>query len=372
MPLKLSDDQARRLRLRCQRLAPTRRRPTHGVAGVVREVCGIQAQDPAAAALGIRARAPGIRLSDVERAIAERRSIVRTWCLRGTLHLVASEDVGWLLGLLGPLFIRSNRGRRAQLGLDEATEQRAIRALRRVLRRSGPQTRAEIVEKLAGQSIQLKGQARPHLLALASLQGLICNGPPRGREPTYVLLADWIDPGPTLARGAALARLAERHLAAYAPATPEDLAAWSGLSLAEARSGWQSISAQLIEVVRGRSTAWILKTQRKGLERVVAPRPLVRLLPAYDTYLLGTRDRDLVLSASDVKRLFPGGGLLYPAVLLDGRVVGRWRVQRRRAVIDVVVEPFERLPREAVGALKIEAEDVGRFLGLEPSLKIIK
>jgi hypothetical protein len=187
-----------------------------------------------------------------------------------------------------------------------------------------------------------------------------------------VLLADWIDPGPTLARGAALARLAERYLAAYAPAAPEDLAAWSGLSLAEARSGWQSISPQLIEVQCGKSTAWIPKPQRKGFARSVTRRPLVRLLPAYDTYLLGTRDRDLVVSASDAKRLFPGGGLLRPAVLLDGRAVGRWGVQRRRAAIEVWVEPFDRLRPEVVGALEIEAEDIGRFLGVEPSLRIMK
>jgi hypothetical protein len=244
--------------------------------------------------------------------------------------------------------------------------------LRRALGRSGPQTRAEIVGHLAGEGILLKGQARPHLLGLASLQGLICNGPPRGREPTYVLLADWVDPGPTLPRAAALARLAERYLAAYAPATPEDLAAWSGLSLAEARSGWQGISPQLIEVERGKSTAWMLKSQRKGLARSATRRPLVRLLPAYDTYLLGTRNRDLIISASYVKRLFPGGGLLRPAVLLDGRAVGTWRIQRRWETIDVIIEVFERLPVAARRALESEVEDLGRFLGAKATPTMVR
>jgi hypothetical protein len=169
-----------------------------------------------------------------------------------------------------------------------------------------------------------------------------------------------------------LARLAERYLAAYSPAAPEDLAAWSGLSLAEARSGWQSISAQLIEVQKGKSTAWMLKSRRKGLERVVAPPPFVRLLPAYDNYLLGTRDRDLVIAPSHTKRIFPGGGLLRPAVLLDGRAVGTWRVRRGPEGIEVIVEVFERLPVAARRALESEVEDLGRFLGAKATPMMVR
>jgi len=113
MALALSDNQARLLRLRAQQLAPPRGRPAAGVARVVRGLVGVQAQDSAAAALAIRARRAGLVVADVERALAEERSIVRTWGMRGTLHLVAAEDAGWLLGLLGPVFSRATRGRQA-------------------------------------------------------------------------------------------------------------------------------------------------------------------------------------------------------------------------------------------------------------------
>jgi hypothetical protein len=128
----------------------------------------------------------------------------------------------------------------------------------------------------------------------------------------------------------------------------------------------------LIEVVRGKSTAWILKTQRKGLAGAVAGRPLVRLLPAYDTYLLGTRDRDLLIAPRHAKRIFPGGGLVHPAVTLNGRVLGTWRVRRGRGGIEVILEAFERLPLGAGRALESEVEDLGRFLGAEATPRMVR
>ena len=372
MALALSDNQARLLRLRAQQLAPPRARPVAGVARVVSSLVGVQAQDSAAAALAIRARRAGLVVADVERALAEERSIVRTWGMRGTLHLVAAEDAGWLLGLLGPVFSRATRGRRAQLGLGEEAGARAVGALWRLLADSGPLTRAEIVEGLASRGIRLAGQARPHLLSLAAFEGRVCHGPSRGREPTYVLLADWIDPGPALPRERALAELARWYLSAYAPATPEDLAAWSGLSLTDARAAWQQISSRMAQVEIGGSTAWMLKSQMKWLGKDAGPRPIVRLLPAFDAYLLGYRNRELIVPARHAKRIFPGGGLLRPALLLNGRVTGTWKAQRRRNATEVVVEAFESLPRDVRQALEAEVEHIGHFLSAEASLTMIK
>ncbi len=140
----------------------------------MKELCGIQAQELSSAALAIRARTTGSAAADVEQARIEERSIVRTWGPRGTLHLLATEDIGWLLPFLGPVFIAGDRRRRAELGLDEETCARAIHILRDVLANQGPLTRAELVEQLATHGIHLEGQARPHLLSRAALEGVIC------------------------------------------------------------------------------------------------------------------------------------------------------------------------------------------------------
>jgi hypothetical protein len=368
----LSDDLVCLLRLRAQGLVSPPDCAAGGVAQVVTQVCGLQAQDAGAAALAVRARCTELATVDVERARVEERSVVRTWCMRGTLHLIAAADLGWLLGLLGPVFIKASRGRRAELGLDEESGARAVGALRDVLAQSGPLTRAEIVEQLAAGGIHLAGQARPHLLGLAALQGLICFGPDRGHEPTYVLITDWLDPGPALPPETARARLALRYLEAYAPAGPEDFAAWCGLPLGEARAAWQQISSQLSEVKLEQSSAWMLKTQAAWLtDPFISPLPIVRLLPAYDTCLLGYRSREMILPARYGKRIFPGGGVLYPALLVNGRVAGAWKIKRHRDHLEVIVEPFESLTQDVQQPLLMEVESLAHFHAAKAILNLV-
>lgn len=358
----VSDDQVCWLRLRGQHLDSPLAGTEGGAAQVVRDLAGVQAQDANAAALAVRVRCAGLVKEDVERARVEQRSIVRSWFMRGTLHLVPAEDVGWLLGLLGPIFVRANRRRRIELGLDDQTAEHAVRALRDVLAEQGPLTRGEIVEHLGRRGIALAGQARPHLLALAALQGLICYGPSRGREETYVLLTNWIRPGPELPPEVARAELALRYLAAYAPSAPEDFAAWSGLSLGEARAAWQHVAAQTAEVVTGSGPMSLLKTQEPWLDQPAAPRAVVRLLPSFDTLLLGYRQRDLLLAPERTRRINAGGGMLHPALLVDGRVAGTWKIARRGNDIDIKVNPFRELGPEEYAGLEAEVEDVARFL----------
>jgi len=367
----LSDDQVRLLRLRAQQLHSRRARSVTSVRQVVKDLCGAQAQDASAAALAVRARCAGIVASDVEDARVQERSVVRTWCMRGTLHLLATEDLGWLLSLLGPVFVRSGRRRRTELGLDEDTCKRGVRVIRDALTNRGPLTRAEIAGQLAARRIRTAGQATVHLIGLAALEGVICYGPNHGREPTYVALADWIGQLPALSQEKALAELARRYLMAYGPATPEDLAAWSGLPLGEVRAAWQQITAQLIEVKIGDYSAWMLKTRARWLDRTPARRPIVRLLPSYDTYLLGYRSRDLALAPKHAKRIHPGGGLLRPALLADGKVIGAWNIQRRRDRVDVMVKPFEDLTPNAQRELEVEVKDLAHFLGVEAELKVL-
>jgi hypothetical protein len=364
----LSIEQVRWLRLRAQRLFPRPPQPADVVAHVVRDLCAVQAQDPAAAPLAIRARSTGLVAADVRRAREHERSVVRTWAMRSTLHLLAAADVGWLLALLGPHFVRTNKRRRESLGLDEETCARAIRALREILARRGPLTRAEIVEQLARSGIRLEGQARPHLIARAALEGVVCLGPDRGTrgtEPTYVLLKDWAKPGRPLPREEALAELARRYLAAHGPAGLEDFAAWTGLPRADARCGLQGITTELLEVEVGGQPALLLRTHAALLDEPPPPDPCVRLLPAFDPYLLGYRDRGFILPAEHSRRIHPGGGVIRPALLVNGSVIGTWRSQPERGGLRVEVSPFAPLTAEVQARLADETADVGRFLGTQ-------
>ena len=365
MPIPLSNDQARFLRQYAQHLVPRQPGTYSGVAQVVKEVCGLQAQDANAAALAVRVRSTGLVATDVEQARVQQRSIVRTWGPRGTLHLLATEDLHWLLTLFGPIFIAGNRSRRLELGLDDDIAVRGAQIIRDILAGQGPLTRDELVEQLAARGLHLEGQARPHLIFYAALQGILCLGPDRGAKPTYVLLDDWIDRASltSLSREAAYEELARRYLSAYGPANADDMAAWSGLPVSEIRAAWKRIAGSLIEVEVAGQPAWMLKAHLARLDECPNHPLIVRLLPGFDTYLLGYRSRDLAVAPRYAKRINAGGGMIRPALLINGQTVGTWKSKLKKKQLDVAMEPFEQLPPEVQPALEAEAADIARFSG---------
>ncbi|MFL5660818.1 MAG: winged helix DNA-binding domain-containing protein [Ktedonobacteraceae bacterium] len=373
----LSDEHVRLLRLRAQRLAPPS--PSSSVVAsvmqVVKKVCGIQAQEAPAATLAVRVRSTGLVAADVERARVEERTVTRTWGLRGTLHLLATEDLGWLLPLLGPVFVAGARRRREELGLDEDTCVRGIHIISNILANQGPLTRAELFEQLAAHGLLLEGQARPHLLGRAALEGIICLGPDHGSEPTYVLMSDWVDQeriGHSFSETAAHAELTRRYLGAYGPATPEDQATWSGMPLKSTRAAWQHIADQLMEVEVTSAPAWMLKSRAAWLddELAIYP-PIVRLLPRFDSYLLGYQQRDLAVAPQYAKRINAGGGIIHPTVMVDGRLVGIWKSTRRSSHLDVMVQPFDQLAPQVFQGLETEITDLSRFLGMPTTLHVL-
>ncbi len=362
------EDRLRLLRLRAQRL--TGRRP-RDVAEVVRAVGGLQAQDTSASRLAVRARSRGLDQAAVRRACNRDRSVVRTWAMRGTLHLVAAEDAGWLVGLLGPGFAAGNRRRRLQLGLDDRLCERALAALPAVLA-DGPLSRAELVRGLAAKGVGIDpgGQAPAHLVGYAAMRGRICRGPDLdGDDASYVLLEDWVGPGRALGADDALAELARRYLGGHGPAAPEDLATWSGLALGRARRAFELAAGDLREVELGGRRLWAPAGATTARPRAAGP--VVRLLGRFDDYLLGWRDRDLILDPAFARRIQAGGGWIHPAVVVDGRVAGTWRSRRAGDRLELTVEPFGgRLPGGSGPALEQEAADLGRFLGVEAVLRV--
>ena len=375
----LSPEQALSLHLRAQRLLPQEPGAAASAAQVVQAVCGLQAQELPASVLSVRPRSSGLTAADVERARLEARSILRTWCQRGTLHLVATEDWPWLIALLGPGLISAGRRRFAELGLDGEAGATGLRVLRAALAGQGPLTREQIAQHLRAHDVPAGGQAPYHLIYRMALEGAVCLGPERDGKPTYVLVEDWAGPphgrvGAGLSREAALAELARRYLAAYAPAGPEDLAAWSGLGIREARTAMQGIASELVQVEISGRPAWMLASQAKWLDEPPAPSPVVRLLPRFDTYLLGYAGRELAVAPEHARRIHPGGGILHPALLVDGRAQGTWSTKRRRSGrrdrVELSVAPFAPLAPEVVTGVEAEAADLARFLEVDVTIKV--
>jgi hypothetical protein len=324
-------DPVRGARLAAQRLEP---RCADGAAAVARAVCGLQAQDARAAALSVRARTVGLTEADV----AGDAGLVRTWAWRGTLHLLAAEDAAWVLPIVAPGALRGSAARWRQLGLDEPTYESAREAIVNALA-GGPRTRAELREALAAAGVDAHGQRLPHLLRRVAFEGLLQHP----LDDTFAALETTLVP-----REEALAKLAGRYLAAFGPAEPRDLAKWSGLPAADVRRAWEA--AVEASAARAGDAA-----QAAGAKAAGAGGPVVRLLPAFDTYLLGYADRSETVPPEHLARVWPGGGWLHPVVLVDGLAAGTWRLDRG----SVVVEPFGEIP---AAALEVEIADVERFL----------
>jgi winged helix DNA-binding protein len=334
-----SADRARRARATAQGLAGH----ATSVADAVRQVVALQAQDVRACRLAARVRTSGLTAADVDQACRD-RTVVRTWAMRGTLHMLAAEDFGWVNGLLGPHFAKAGARRRRQLDVDDDLLDRARAAFERIATR--PLTRAELVTRLADHGVRLdpRSQQPPHLLAYAANTGQLCRGPDTDRdEPTYVLVREWLGEQETIDEHEALARLAERYLRGYGPATADDLAAWSGLPVAKARAGFDAIGDRLTHTEAGAVVGEPDDTATG-----------TRLLGHFDAYLLGYRGRELAVPAELRRAVRAGGGFVMPVVLRDGLAVGTWRLESTKDSIRVSVEG---------GRLDGELEDLARFLG---------
>lgn len=360
----------RALRLRSQRLDDDARDETATVAAVVRAVGGVQAQDERAAALGVRVRGHGLSADDIDHARDTDRSIVRAWCMRGTLHLVPADLLSGLIAVFGPVHVARGRRRLAQLGLDDDASRRGTEIIRDVLAQGGPLPRHEIAAALRSHGVagDPHGRATVHLIRRACLVGIACDAGSRDAEPSYALRDDWLPAAPIPDRAAALGQLARWYVTAYQPTSREDFAAWSGLPAADTRAAWEQ-AGDLVAIEDGAQRLW-----RRANDRTLArvpDSPVVRLLPAFDSYLLGYHRRDHAVARDHATRVHPGGGIIRPTVLVDGRVVGIWRTDRSHARARLVVEAFAGLGNARVPALETEVDDVGRFLGQDLALTMV-
>ncbi|HEX6443515.1 MAG TPA: winged helix DNA-binding domain-containing protein [Streptosporangiales bacterium] len=344
MPRPPSAPDLRRRRLVAQRL----HRPSAATVGaLVRDLLAVQAQDQHAAALALRARAPALTLTDVVDA-RRHGTVVITWLMRGTLHLVAVEDLGPLHTLTAERGAIGGERRLRQLGVADAADD-AVAVIEDAVAGGVPVSRPDIVRRLAKAGIPADGQAPVHLIALAARRRVCVLGVDAAGGPAYV-------PWPAQARApvdraGALAELARRYLRAHGPATEDDLATWSGLPLRDVRAGLASIADGVTELGGG-----LLDVARPDTPEPVGP----RLLPAFDPYLLGWRDRTFAVGAHGAD-VAPGGGVIRATVTVDGVAVATWRTQRSGDTLRVALDLFHPLRAADTAALWADAQDVARF-----------
>jgi Winged helix DNA-binding domain len=265
---------------------------------VVRWMGAMQAQDYRQALWAIGLRTTAATLVDVTEAIAT-RTIVQTWPLRGTLHVVAAENAQWMLELLAPRRLAADKSRQTQLELDGSLLARCEHLVREALQGGGQLTRSGVMRLLEEARISPRGQRGYHILWYLAQIGLICLGPMQDKEQTFVLLDEWVPASRRLSREDALAELAGRYFASHGPATVDDLAGWTGLTRGDARAGLEAAKASLRAERRDAKEYWVAATTP---DHAMHDTSGVYLLPGFDEYLLGYKGRGDVLAPAHAQR----------------------------------------------------------------------
>ncbi len=321
---------------------------------VVRWMTAMQAQDFNGARWAVALRTSAATQREVDEAL-ESGSIVRSWPMRGTLHFVIPEDLKWILGLTTERLLRQAASRLRALGLHEAQFETARAAAIDALQGGRRLSRTGLYHVFDQAGVSSNQQRGYQLLWYLSQTGTLCFGPPEGTTQTFALLDEWIPSSRQLEGDEALGELALRYFNARGPATVRDLAWWSSLTLSAARRG--------LEVVRPE----LAVTEVDGVEYVHSPslEPEaggIRLLPAYDEFLLGYQDRSLQLDPEVSDRVFPGSnGVFLNIVVADGIVCGTWRRPARATSVEVTT--FEPLTARAEAGLRKPVRDYARFRG---------
>ena len=337
--------EVRLLRLAAQGLAgPGAATP----AEAVRWLGAVQGQDFPGAVTSVALRTASRSRADVEAALDE-GAVVRSWPMRGTLHLLAADDLPWLLGLLCTRVLDGLRRRWEQLGLNATDAERARAIVTGALAGGGRLRRADLLSAIDDGGVSTGGQRGYHLLGFLARTGTVCLGPTDGSgEQLFVLVDDWIPAPRRLSGDEALGELARRFFLGHGPATVHDLARWAGVPLGTARTGLALVRSELavldvdgVEHLMDPATPDRLAACRTEAAGVF-------LLPGFDEYVLGYRDRSMILDPQFADRIVPGNnGMFRPTVVLGGEVVGTWQWTGRGAQRSVTATPFTAFPDTA-------------------------
>lgn len=332
---------------------------------VVKEMGAVQAQDYMQAVWAIGLRSPSSNLADIERTIADRK-IILTWTLRGTLHFVPAEDVKCMLQLSAPRLIGPTKRRMAELGLDDRTLERCREIIIGALKGGRQLDRFDLLQLIEEEGIHTGNQRGYHLLWNSGYQGLICFGPLKGKQQTNVLLDEWVPHARELSYEESLQVHAQRYFTSHGLATIHDFAWWAGLTLTDARRGLESVKKQLqSEVIEG-SEYWMSSIPPASTHEDSG----VYLLPGFDEYILGYKDRSAVLEPERAPLIVPGNnGVFMPTIVVGGQVVGIWKRTLKTKGMEIVINPFRELGEAEELVLKA-AERYAAFIGL-PILKMI-
>jgi hypothetical protein len=345
---------------------------------VVHDLGGVHAQVQASAELQLAARIDGITQQDVRKALWERRELVKAWTLRGTLHLHPAVEL--------PLWYAAGRAVSPEVQqleawvdtkgeLHPALGAEDVKGLRNAVL-DALDGRCLLREELAAQVVQRVGpMAQGRLLSGFAFFGgaVLCQGPPQGSKITLARPDQWVEGWEELDEQESLREVCRRYLRTYGPVTPKDFSEWvwsRQFKPADAKALFATLRLDEVDVEG--HTAYVVEGDTSFPE----PQRNVRLLPEYDVYVMGFRERDQLVPEETRRQVAAHGRGKYegPAgvrfLMIDGVAAGLWERKKRGKRIELRVTPSGKLTRAERAGVDTEAECFGAFLGLEPVLTV--
>lgn len=329
---------------------------------VVRSLGAVQAQDYAHSLWAIGLRTKNAKINDVEQALSDGK-IIRTWLMRGTVHIILAEDITWMRNLFSERILA--RLTPKAWGFHAMSPELMDRAKNMIVQALGGKTvltRKELIQRLADAGIPDDKQQSYFIFGYLSQSGVICPGPPQGKNQTFALLEDWATNQRILTRERSLAVLAERFFSSHGPATVADFANWSGLKMSDAKSGLAAVQDKLKSLTHNNAEYWMAPQAKEdnGLF----------LLPGYDEFLIGYKDRSPSFEIYGSTPISTYNGMFYATIIEDGQVLGVWKRVIKPNAIDVVLHPIVKLSQKQIARIEIQIAAYAKFLGKSVELKI--
>jgi uncharacterized protein YcaQ len=357
--------QAAAFRLSRHHLVDDERPAAERLVDVVRDTGGIQAQVMSAAEMAMWTRRRSTTRAEIQAALFERREIVRTSAMRLTLHLIPARDLSLVIAALRPLSMATLQRWQARVGAKPDHVKRLVDSIMEALG-DGPRTQQELIacaRKTSGKGVRAWLEHAWSAVRPAVIDGLIVYGPPRGAEATFVRVDEWLPKQAAFDVADARAELLRRFLSAFGPATAHDFAKWSGLKTTDARTALDSLREEVVQVSIEGAPGWVLGADLNALRRSALDEHAVRLLGAFDSFLLAHATKEHLVAPRHYKRVYRPQGWISPVVLRGGTIVGVWFPKTTGRTVTLGVELFGRGEPAVRRLVEREAEGMGRFLG---------
>jgi uncharacterized protein YcaQ len=349
------------LHWRMERQRLVHRAPATELVTIASELGGLHAQLMSSAELTVWARTEGFDRDALDHALWSERTLVKTWAMRGTLHLLPAAELGVWLGGLGTythygqmwseMEVLADAVRRALAGKILSRDELATK----VVRITGTPEHGEWLRESWGS-----------YLKASAFRGLLCFAPSDGGRVRFAAPGEWVPGGVTpVPADEALRQITRRFLAAYGPVPPADLARWwkGGMAPSRGEQMIRALGEEAVEIDVGRERVWLLTRDVESLEHAASP-DAARLLPAFDPWVVAaSRTSRAVVADAHRSRVYRPQAWLSPVVLVNGRMLGVWKHERKGARLRVTIEPFGRLPAWARVQLESEVERLAGFLG---------